>query len=154
MRQFLTHFLFGLMYLYEKILTMKKSNTKQNLFEMMEKVNPDFKTALNEEDSCWKGYKQYGMKEKNGKEVPNCVPVNEQQPLEPKLPADVAYLQKATDRSASVKYAASRIDTPQEFQDSFQEWFSTTGFNPQKKPLSISQAQTLVRNAMLKLGYR
>ena len=70
------------------------------------------------------------------------------------IPADVAYLQKATDRSASVKYAASRIDTPQEFQDSFQEWLSSTGFNPQKKPLSIAQAQTLVRNAMLKLGYR
>lgn len=26
---------------------------------------------------CWKGYKQIGMKKKNGKEVPNCVPVNE-----------------------------------------------------------------------------
>lgn len=23
---------------------------------------------------CWKGYKQIGMKEKNGKQVPNCVP--------------------------------------------------------------------------------
>lgn len=30
---------------------------------------------LNEnEDPCWKGYKQVGMKTKNGKEVPNCVP--------------------------------------------------------------------------------
>ena len=26
------------------------------------------------EDPCWKGYKQIGMKTKNGKEVPNCVP--------------------------------------------------------------------------------
>lgn len=25
--------------------------------------------------ACWKGYEQYGMKEKNGKQVPNCVPV-------------------------------------------------------------------------------
>ena len=25
-------------------------------------------------ESCWKGYTQYGMKKKNGKEVPNCVP--------------------------------------------------------------------------------
>jgi len=24
---------------------------------------------------CWKGYKQIGMKVKNGKEVPNCVPI-------------------------------------------------------------------------------
>jgi len=28
---------------------------------------------------CWKGYKAYGMKKKNGKEVPNCVPVEEQE---------------------------------------------------------------------------
>ena len=26
---------------------------------------------------CWKGYKAYGMKKKGGKEVPNCVPVEE-----------------------------------------------------------------------------
>lgn len=28
----------------------------------------------NEAGPCWKGYKQVGMKNKNGKEVPNCVP--------------------------------------------------------------------------------
>jgi len=26
------------------------------------------------QDACWKGYKQVGMKDKNGKKVPNCVP--------------------------------------------------------------------------------
>ena len=26
------------------------------------------------DDPCWKGYKQIGMKKKNGKQVPNCVP--------------------------------------------------------------------------------
>ena len=26
------------------------------------------------EDPCWKGYKQIGMKDKDGKKVPNCVP--------------------------------------------------------------------------------
>jgi len=38
-------------------------------------------TKLMENDPCWKGYKQVGMKDKNGREVPNCVPegiVNEQ----------------------------------------------------------------------------
>ena len=29
---------------------------------------------VNEESPCWSGYKQVGMKQKNGKEVPNCVP--------------------------------------------------------------------------------
>lgn len=34
---------------------------------------------MNEQDPCWKGYKQVGMKDKDGREVPNCVPesVNE-----------------------------------------------------------------------------
>lgn len=35
-------------------------------------------TALEEDadlvEKCWKGYKQLGMKEKNGKKVPNCIP--------------------------------------------------------------------------------
>lgn len=31
------------------------------------------------ENSCWKGYQAIGTKKKNGKEVPNCVPVKEEQ---------------------------------------------------------------------------
>jgi len=30
----------------------------------------------NFEKACWKGFKQVGMKDKNGKKVPNCVPIN------------------------------------------------------------------------------
>ena len=30
-----------------------------------------------DENPCWKGYKQIGMKEKDGKQVPNCVPIDE-----------------------------------------------------------------------------
>lgn len=30
------------------------------------------------EEACWKGYKQIGMKDKNGKQVPNCVPESEE----------------------------------------------------------------------------
>lgn len=35
-----------------------------------------FKEYLEEvrKDPCWKGYKQIGMKDKDGKKVPNCVP--------------------------------------------------------------------------------
>jgi hypothetical protein len=25
-------------------------------------------------EACWKGYEQIGMKEKDGRQVPNCVP--------------------------------------------------------------------------------
>jgi len=38
--------------------------------------------GLNEEkrkdDPCWEGYEQVGMKEKDGKEVPNCVPLKKE----------------------------------------------------------------------------
>jgi hypothetical protein len=44
---------------------------KNNMFQ------PGSNDKLNEVKPCWKGYKQVGMKEKDGKEVPNCVPINE-----------------------------------------------------------------------------
>lgn len=34
--------------------------------------------SVKEEKPCWKGYEAIGMKKKNGKKVPNCVPVKEQ----------------------------------------------------------------------------
>ena len=34
------------------------------------------------DDPCWDGYQQYGMKKKNGKQVPNCVPVKEDEDLD------------------------------------------------------------------------
>lgn len=40
-----------------------------------------FKEFLEEkkkDDPCWKGYEQYGTKKKNGKEVPNCIPMEEE----------------------------------------------------------------------------
>jgi len=49
----------------------------------------------NDADPCWEGYTQYGMKEKNGKKVPNCVPDAENETIEqnsdlvPQPPAQV-----------------------------------------------------------------
>ena len=48
------------------------------------------------EKACWKGYKPIGTKKKNGKTVPNCVPVNEVRP--PLTPSDIAKIQKALAR--------------------------------------------------------
>jgi hypothetical protein len=46
----------------------------------------DYESDNEEEDkwdniqkACWSGYKQVGMKEKNGRMVPNCVPVDKVQ---------------------------------------------------------------------------
>ena len=36
----------------------------------------------NVQKACWSGYKQVGMKDKNGKQVPNCVPVEKAKDVE------------------------------------------------------------------------
>ena len=38
-----------------------------------------------DENPCWKGYEQIGMKTKNGKQVPNCVPIKEENLTEGKV---------------------------------------------------------------------
>ena len=50
---------------------MTKSELKLLIREAVEEV-----TKM--ENPCWKGYEAYGTKEKGGKTVPNCVPVNEE----------------------------------------------------------------------------
>ena len=35
------------------------------------------KTNADRKDPCWKGYEQKGMKMKNGRLVPNCIPKKE-----------------------------------------------------------------------------
>lgn len=37
-------------------------------------LSEDVNSLLQQNEACWTGYKQVGMKKKNGKEVPNCVP--------------------------------------------------------------------------------
>lgn len=49
------------------------SNDNKNL----ENTIRDIFEKKNKDDPCWDGYEMVGMKKKNGKEVPNCVPVDE-----------------------------------------------------------------------------
>jgi hypothetical protein len=39
-----------------------------------EEITPEDVTTEDDDDPCWKDYEMIGMKKKNGKEVPNCVP--------------------------------------------------------------------------------
>jgi hypothetical protein len=41
-------------------------------------------------EACWEGYKQVGGKMKNGKMVPNCVPINEEDIIEEYCPRCLA----------------------------------------------------------------
>ena len=52
--------------------------TKNDLVDLIKFKQPIQKKGYNvliegKDDPCWKGYKQIGMKKKNGKQVPNCV---------------------------------------------------------------------------------
>lgn len=59
------------MMVYKKIMTWSKSKPESSAAREWIKTQ----RGVNEEqDPCWKGYKQVGTKKKNGKEVPNCVP--------------------------------------------------------------------------------
>jgi len=61
-------------------------NVEEHIFEKKEdgflinpKKNNMFQPNSNDKlkESCWKGYKQNGMKDKDGKQVPNCIPIKE-----------------------------------------------------------------------------
>jgi hypothetical protein len=47
---------------------------KYNELKKREELKERVMSKLKEGKPCWKGYEQIGMKEKNGKQVPNCVP--------------------------------------------------------------------------------
>lgn len=49
--------------------------TDEEISKSYESDNEDEDKWNNMEKACWSGYKQVGMKDKNGKRVPNCVPV-------------------------------------------------------------------------------
>jgi hypothetical protein len=53
--------------------------TKKDLVRLVKFRQPVQRKGYNilmegKDDPCWKGYKQIGMKKKNGKQVPNCIP--------------------------------------------------------------------------------
>ena len=47
---------------------------KTQLGMITNKIRSKMESTIKEESPCWKGYKQVGMKDKGGKQVPNCVP--------------------------------------------------------------------------------
>jgi hypothetical protein len=61
---------------------MKQSSFKTPKLTMFSDEAPKPIKTMNE--ACWKGYKKDGMKDKNGKQVPNCVPIKESGEVEEK----------------------------------------------------------------------
>ncbi len=63
----------------KKMEAQKESVTIEDMYgnpyvEFIDLINANPIKVITEEDPCWTGYTQVGMKKKNGKEVPNCVP--------------------------------------------------------------------------------
>jgi len=56
-----------------------KPEDEEDEDEDYESDNEEEDKWSNMEKACWSGYKQEGMKEKNGRMVPNCVPVDKVQ---------------------------------------------------------------------------
>ena len=56
---------------------VKEIMRERVIAELTQSVTEDGKMQGGEDDPCWKGYEMVGMKMKDGKEVPNCVPKNE-----------------------------------------------------------------------------
>ena len=54
---------------------VKHTDLKEETIEEKKVSEPTGKLK----DACWKGYTAVGMKKKNGRKVPNCVPVNEEE---------------------------------------------------------------------------
>ena len=75
----------------EKTLTPAEKKKREEIAQAIEKDNPDMpmdkkmaiatataKKVAEDKDPCWDSHEMVGMKMKNGKKVPNCVPKNEE----------------------------------------------------------------------------
>ena len=56
--------------------TMKKQSTEQKVYNRIQNCKRQRKENLIEPNPCQAGYEAYGTKIKNGREVPNCVPIS------------------------------------------------------------------------------
>ena len=57
----------------KNLIQQRLKNALQTLSNY-KKQNISKESVVKEESPCWKGYKQVGMKDKGGRQVPNCVP--------------------------------------------------------------------------------
>ena len=64
---------------YNKLRTMKKNsvlNKINNFKKDFEGINISLSGEVDLKEPCWDGYEQIGTKMLNGREVPNCVPID------------------------------------------------------------------------------
>ena len=121
----------------------KKENIKKSIAVNLDLINyykkwlKDYQAAaneslVNEAGPCWKGYKQVGMKDKGGRQVPNCVP-NESIVKEDIPTKEVSPAEKAKNINNRIKVLRAQIGA-------------------QKDPVKRAKIQSTLRNAMQTLS--
>ena len=107
-----------------------KAASKLAYKEEVEQIDEVEKATGNLKDACWKGYTAVGMKMKNGKKVPNCVPVKEEEINEltddqiKKLRSDAAdHAKKSIDKQSDDRIAKLKSDK----EDSKKGFFHKVG---------------------------
>lgn len=92
---------------YKKYMATKKPRTGMPTNEEAE-LDEVAQATGDLKDACWKGYTAVGMKMKNGKKVPNCVPVKEEEELDEKMDvskADMGTVIKDFQKSDAPQFA-------------------------------------------------
>jgi len=113
---------------------MIKKDNKQRLFEVMERVVPDFKPVEKEK-------------------------LQELQPIAATSTATQQYGQQPDVTYADSTYkqiapALKQINTPEKFAGAFKGWFQYLGYTPQGANITIQRIRMDVENVLKQLGYR
>jgi len=69
---------------YNEMNSIKRKNEQKSVLSRMNKYREDELKGINLKDDgsydlkepCWSGYEQYGTKIVDGREVPNCIPID------------------------------------------------------------------------------
>ena len=102
-------------YMEMTVSPMKRFEGTSSLVKTYKGDTPGEKPVKEEkmkgEDPCWKGYHMVGKKLKAGREVPNCVPKNEEVVVEAKMSASVR-MQKALEKIKADRERRERLAEP------------------------------------------
>jgi hypothetical protein len=75
--------------------------------------------------------------------------INEDQEVSP----DVMDVERSANRATTLQHDKMKINTIHEFKDAFKYWFEETGIHRRRRPFNVSEAQSLVKEALSELGY-
>jgi hypothetical protein len=117
---------------------MTKKNGKQRLFEVMERVVPDFKPV-----------EKNNLQEQGPAPAQAVAPTTQTQQYGQQPDA-----QYADSTYKLIAPALKLINTPEKFAPAFKGWFQYLGYTPQLGNINIERVRMDVENVMKQLGYK